>query len=280
MSVNWIKVQHSLPDKPEVFAIARIVGQNRNAIVGLLLRFWIWCDQNSTDGRDMAITSQDVDEIVGVPGFASAMRQNGWLEGDDGSLQVPNFERHNGNSAKARALETEAKRLRRLSDTVSDNCPTNCAQIVGPDERRARGDERRVPSLSKGDRKAIGSTDRRRSSRSPVDAFDSGAVDWELVSAWAERLGRKVKPRSVDDRRMWLRFAVLAQSFGEAWLVDGTEAVLQAKETRSTRQAHLVGVLKAKASEEHGIDGETFVAMLGRIEIPESVWKSNVLEVK
>lgn len=162
-------------------------------------------------------------------------------------------------------------------------------------ERESNGEER----ISKGDRKSIGSSDAERgesrsaarhlSPRSPINArdearqeepFDLSEVDWDRVLVWAENLGRKVPPRTTEDRRMWFRFAVMADmTFSESWLVDSAEAVLRAKETKSTRQAHLVAVLKAKAAEEHQIDEAMFVAMLGRIEIPKAVWKSSVLEV-
>ena len=161
----------------------------------------------------------------------------------------------------------------------------------------SRGVEQR---LSMGDRKANGVTkpdrvdtcpaSRHRSPRSPKDAhveerqeepFDLSLVDWSRVEAWAERLGRKIPPRTIEDRRMWLRFSVMADvTFGEGWLSDGIEAVMQAKETRSTRQAHLVAVLKSKACDDHGVNEAAFLAMLGRIEIPKDVWKSGVLEIR
>lgn len=289
MAGDWIKIQHSLPQKPEVFAIARSVGQNRDTIVGLLVRFWSWCDQNSVNGSGLSLTSDDVDDMVGVRGFAAAMRASGWLTGDDGSLQVPNFERHNTNSAKARALETEAKRLRRLSDAVSDTCPTKDVQNVRPEKRRARGEQEENIQLLKGNRKAIGTTDSPLpvapvARRLPKDAIkaadrkplDLSAVDWSLVESTADAVGRKVPPISPRDRRNWMRFAVMVQlEFSEDWLTDSLQAVLCAKETRRTKQAHLYGVLKAKAA-ELGLESN-FRALLRDIEIPKEVWQSSVL---
>jgi hypothetical protein len=80
---------------------------------------------------------------------------------------------------------------------------------------------------------------------------------------------------------MWFRFGVLADmSFGEAWLVDAVEAVLNARDTKTTKRAHLVAVLKSKAEEEHGVSDQNFVAMLRRIEIPKAIWKSNAVEIQ
>lgn len=140
MAGDWIKIEHSLPAKPEVFAIAARVGQNRAEVVGRLILVWSWMDEITDSGTGLRIASNDIDDIAGTPGFAEAMREAGWLTGRDLSLQVPNFQRHNGTSAKARALESEAKRLRRLSgkssDHASDICPTKSAVNVRPEKRR------------------------------------------------------------------------------------------------------------------------------------------------
>jgi hypothetical protein len=107
-------------------------------------------------------------------------------------------------------------------------------------------------------------------------AIDLSGIDWSLVEARAESAGRKVPPVSDEDRRNWLRFAVMTQlSFSEDWLTDSIQAVLCAKESRKTKQAHLYGVLKSKAV-ELGL-GELFSSMLRDIEIPKDVWKSGVL---
>lgn len=139
MAGDWIKIEKTLLTKPEVFGIARRVGQCRTDVVGRLVSVWSWLDSITDSGAGLRIACEDIDAIAGTAGFAEAMRAEGWLEGRDGSLQVPNFERHNGNSAKARALEAEAKRLRRLSDIssdlMSDNCPTKSAENVRPENR-------------------------------------------------------------------------------------------------------------------------------------------------
>jgi hypothetical protein len=138
MAGDWIKVQTSLLDKPEVFRISNIVGQNRYEVVGRLLQFWSWIDAHTSTGRDIALTDSDIDVLISCTGFAAALRSVKWLQGRDGALEIPNYERHNGNSAKARALEAEAKRLRRMGD---EKCPTNEVENVRPEKRR---EEKRI----------------------------------------------------------------------------------------------------------------------------------------
>lgn len=297
MAGDWIKIQHSLPGKPEVFAIARVVRQNRDTVVGLLVRFWAWCDENSTDGTNLSVTSDDVDDIVGLPGFAAALRSSGWLSGEDGSLQVPNFERHNGSSAKARALESEAKRLRRLSDTESDTCPTKEPSNVRPEKRRreeTRGEYQSSKDVGNGGivggAGVVPSKPPSPPSRSSKEVRDEirqrhtanlEHLEWEQAIAFAEAAARKIPPAEERDRRAWIKFGVLAATaFSEAWLADTADAVSKMAEVKKTRQACFVAALKVKARELYEVGEPQFTAMVRSIEIPTDVWKSQALEVR
>ncbi|OAI56417.1 hypothetical protein AYO49_04365 [Verrucomicrobiaceae bacterium SCGC AG-212-N21] len=112
MADQWIKLEHHTPDKPEVFQIADALGIDPDTVVGKLVRFWIWCDQQSANGNDITVTDSSLDRITHLPGFAAALRKVGWLLGRSGSLAVPNFARHNGQTAKARA--TTNRRVTKL----------------------------------------------------------------------------------------------------------------------------------------------------------------------
>ena len=104
MAGDWITIQHALPDKPEVVRIAGMLGIDQDAVTGKLLRLWIWADQQSVDGCALSVTESFLDRHVFQTGFAEALRAVGWLTGDDGCLSFPNFDRHNGKTAKTRAL--------------------------------------------------------------------------------------------------------------------------------------------------------------------------------
>lgn len=110
------------------------------------------------------------------------------------------------------------------------------------------------------------------------DYVDLSGVDWPEVVSIAEAAAKRVKPRTLDDRRAWLTFAVLAVlSFGEHWLIDAAEGVVRSTETKETRPAHFIGILKATALENHGVDAKVFNEMFRRIRIPDEIWKSPVL---
>ncbi len=108
MAGDWIKLETATPDKPEILRAARRLNADRDLVFGKLIRMWAWFDKNSVDGRVDGIVSTDIDELVGMPGFADALRHAGWLVYDDAVefVQMPNFNLHNGESAKKRALKT------------------------------------------------------------------------------------------------------------------------------------------------------------------------------
>jgi len=102
--VIWIKVEHGLANKPEVLAISQQLGIPRLDVVGRLIAIWEWFDANTTDGTNPAVTRAFLDELSNCFGFSLAMSSVGWLDEFRGVLSIPNFERHNGESAKRRAL--------------------------------------------------------------------------------------------------------------------------------------------------------------------------------
>jgi hypothetical protein len=100
----WIKIEASLPDKPEVVSLAAALKMDRDGVVGRLFRLWTWADANHITGESVPVTGAFLDELCRRRGFAQALRSVGWLGGQDGALTFPNFARHNGKEAKKRAL--------------------------------------------------------------------------------------------------------------------------------------------------------------------------------
>jgi len=80
------------------------------------------------------VRPEDIDRHVGVAGFGSAMQEVGWLLVDDNGVLFPNFDRHNGTSAKSRALTTERKRTQRVRGAGAGHAAgvTSCGICVTP----------------------------------------------------------------------------------------------------------------------------------------------------
>ena len=53
---NWIKFAHDTPDKPEIWEIAAILKIDPDAVIGKLIRTWIWFDQHTLDGNAKNVT--------------------------------------------------------------------------------------------------------------------------------------------------------------------------------------------------------------------------------
>ncbi len=120
MSGEWIKIELTLPNKPEVIRIGRALGLSADAVCGVLIRFWGWASSNSVDGFVADMTAADVDLIVSLPGFAEALMLVGWLQQDSAAMRLtlPNFARHNVESAKKRSQTARrvAEHRERLSN--------------------------------------------------------------------------------------------------------------------------------------------------------------------
>jgi hypothetical protein len=104
MAGDWIKMRCNLDTDPAVFQIAAALEMDELAVVGRLWKVWAWADQHCADCNAVSVTRNVLDRITSTPGFADAMQKVGWLEGLDGALSFPHFDRHNGQTAKKRAL--------------------------------------------------------------------------------------------------------------------------------------------------------------------------------
>lgn len=125
MSGDWIKIEHALITKPEVMAIAAELGINEYEVVGHLVAFWSWVDQNmSPDCPSVMGTKSGLDRVVGRDGFVEALVQVGWMQFHGNRVTVPNYNHHLSQSAKKRATDARKKRVKRSrSDVHGIDCP-------------------------------------------------------------------------------------------------------------------------------------------------------------
>lgn len=127
------------PEKSEVLAITAKMGwDDTDLTVGKLFRIWRWFDQHTTNGNADSVTPALLDRIVGVTGFCAAMQSVGWLDINEAGISLPNFERHNGNTAKNRALT--AKRVAKNKANAKGNAAGNAGTVSGalPREEKRR----------------------------------------------------------------------------------------------------------------------------------------------
>jgi len=128
MAGDWIKLQKDTPDKPEVLAIASRMNLDPDAVVGKLVRIWAWFDTHTIDGNALSVTYLLLDRLAGVTGFAEQMAFVGWLNQEGHVLTLPNFEYHNGETAKKRALGKNRQDKHRSSD--ESNANSNASSVT------------------------------------------------------------------------------------------------------------------------------------------------------
>jgi len=109
----------SLATDPAVIGIADQLDITEFEVVGILHHLWTWADAQSRDGHANGVTTRWVNRYVHRDGFAEAMVAVGWLLVTETGIEFPNFERHNGETAKARALATVRKQKQRASVPAS-----------------------------------------------------------------------------------------------------------------------------------------------------------------
>lgn len=164
----WIKLRTDLLNDPAVYKMAAVLKSDRYSIVGRLAAFWGWADQHAVDGVVDGATSQVVDDVVSLPGFADALCAVKWLRIDTDRVLIPNHDRHNGANAKERSLKSE-----RQAKWRANKAPENTAKPVDGDVDGAsstRGDKRR------GDKKPP---------KAPQGA-EAVVPDWIPAEPWAE----------------------------------------------------------------------------------------------
>lgn len=117
MAGDWIKIEKATCAKPEVLRIAAALSMPVDQALGLCVRFWCWCDDQLMDGHAPGVTNVTLDGVFGCAGFASALVNVGWLTARNGSLSVPNFDRHLSENAKKRALSGRRQARKRVTQT-------------------------------------------------------------------------------------------------------------------------------------------------------------------
>lgn len=145
---GWIKWNKGLTKRSEVLQMAARTKKDRRLIALACMELWEWADDETTDGWLPGCTAAFVDDLVGIRGFASAYAEAGWSEiKPDGTL-LRNWERHNGESAKRRALDARSKEerrtsVRKVSASDVDNKRTEVRTASGQSADQRREEKRR-----------------------------------------------------------------------------------------------------------------------------------------
>jgi hypothetical protein len=111
---NHLYLRSNLADNPKVLQIAASLGIPDLHAIGLLYKLWSWADGLGTDGTCVKASGAVLDRLAGVPGFSRALREVGWLEGEDGALVLPGFGKYSFREVNKR--ERSSERVRKYRD--------------------------------------------------------------------------------------------------------------------------------------------------------------------
>lgn len=213
MAGDWIKIDITTPDKPEIDKMASLLKLDHDSIVGKCVRVWIWADLQSVDGNALIVTESFLDRLTYCPGFASALRQVGWLSGREGRLTIPNFDRHNGQTAKNRALTGKRVQKSRNGASVTKSLPEIEKRREEKSNTETQCADAQVVSVSaKPDAAAVNAPAKRASfSRPSVQEIIDyvleirAAVDAKVFWDYYESNGWKVGRNAMKDWRATVR---------------------------------------------------------------------------
>ncbi len=138
MAGDWIKMRVDLKEDPTVFKLAEILGVDELHIVGGLFCFWAWADKHAVDGVVDGATSRLVDKVSCINGFTDAMHQVGWINVSTTGINIPNYDRHNGESGKERSLKNARQSRWRAGKSVNVDATPSTQPSTTPSTREEK----------------------------------------------------------------------------------------------------------------------------------------------
>jgi hypothetical protein len=107
-------------------------------VLGGLAQLWMFADSHIREDDTLDITLDEIDQLVGIEGFAKLMPSD-WLEVlDEHRVRLPDFQAHNGTDAKKKALTAKRVKRHRTRIAVSEVTPEKRTSVTEalPDQTR------------------------------------------------------------------------------------------------------------------------------------------------
>ena len=118
---DWLKLNHPLVRSPKIRRLARVLGCSQLEVLGLLVKWLVLVDEQTTDGSTGA-SVEDIDDELGRGGAVDGLIVIGWAAlDDDGNVCAVDFGKHCGDTAKARALNARNNQTYRARKSASKN---------------------------------------------------------------------------------------------------------------------------------------------------------------
>jgi len=130
---GWVKIEKDLESDPRVQRIAKLLcnaqalhaSQGVTQVIGGLTRLWIHADTHIRDDNSLDMSTHEIDEWLGLPGFCKLLPAD-WLVDLQDAVELPGFQLHNGLEAKKKALTQKRvtrHRIKRQRKNVTPALP-------------------------------------------------------------------------------------------------------------------------------------------------------------
>lgn len=277
---GWVKWEKDIETDPRFVRMVRKLRDTCHAAAlpqaaivtlasGALLRFWSYADTHIRMDDTLDLGLADIDDLVGVPGFAASLPED-WLRViDDTTVELPGYQEHNGVEAKKRDLnqkrqERHRSRAHNARVTQQRDACVNTAlpDQTRPDQKRPDQEEPPLPptggrDATKGNGSDLFAGDAGGPKRTPqtwprqfhdqvIAAYHDALPELPAVRDWPDRRKRKLDARiaervkagkSADQVEYWQGVfrKVSASDFlcgrkqGTEWRCPGLEWLLEPK---------------------------------------------------
>ncbi len=105
---RWIKVAVDTPYKAAIRNAAKDCGCSRGDAFLAFFELYSWLDEQTADGK-LITDRAELDRWAGIRGFTASLERSGWLSFSGDECTITNWDEHNGQNAKRRALDAKRK---------------------------------------------------------------------------------------------------------------------------------------------------------------------------
>lgn len=124
---GWIKWEKDLESDPRVLRMAKELKRTCNAgalhpvtlVCGGLVRLWSYADSHARADDTLDLGPSEIDDLIGIPNFCSIIPADWLRQVDDHTVELPNFQAHNGIEARKRALTQKRVETHRKRSSVT-----------------------------------------------------------------------------------------------------------------------------------------------------------------
>lgn len=144
MASDWIKVRTVLPTDGRLRVVSRKCHALTVTVFGALVTLWCLADSHADEnGELIGYTPDDIDALVGVPGFTAALPKD-WIDLSGEFVKLPEYQEHNGTSGKARAQAAKRQKAHR-SVTVASRSERDTSVTREEKKREEKKEKKAAP---------------------------------------------------------------------------------------------------------------------------------------